>query len=503
MSFEELSPTPAISLVPQFSVDPSASGFYTVPLSATLQGSENGMDAGQWRRCVRLSVTEGALATAMFTLVSGVFLTGFAISLGASRITIGLLMAIPSLANVAQLWGAAWLRAGMNRKRLCVGALAASRVLWLTLIVVPLLGLASDDWLVRGLVMIVAMSSVLAALGGVAWLSWIRDLVPARKQLGFLGLRNQFDTILALALSAGGAVFLDWWQAESPNSRGGFVTVLLAAVVCGLIGIPILNRIEDPVGTPPATPLGAPNARRPLRERNFRRLVSFYLCWNLFANLATPFFAVFMLEKLGLRFWQIIALQALSSVTGLIANRWWTALGRRWGTRPVVFLATLGDAFYPLCWLFLTPETAWALPLVFLFGAFNTPLAVGGPALAMRLASDDDAPRYLATFNTIMGVVMGIAAIAGGCLASSSFHLASAPWSDGLRLVFLISSLGRFGSLFFLGQVVDAGSTPISSLLLRKPRWLSVLFAGRAGGARTAAAPLESAAVAQAGVSVE
>jgi hypothetical protein len=503
MSLQELSPTPAISLIPQFSVDPWANGFYTVPLSAPVQGSENGMDAGQWRRCLRLSVTEGALATAMFTLVSGVFLTGFAISLGASRITIGLLMALPSLANVAQLWGAAWLRAGMNRKRLCVGALAASRVLWLALILVPLLGLTSDDWLVRGLVVIVAISSVLAALGGVAWLSWIRDLVPARKQLGFLGLRNQFDTILALGLSAGGAVFLDWWHAESPNSRGGFVTVLLVAVACGLIGIPILNRIEDPVSTP-APVVGTPSVRRPLRERNFRRLVSFYLCWNLFANLATPFFAVFMLEKLGLRFWQIIALQALSSTTGLIANRWWTALGRRWGTRPVVFLATLGDAFYPLCWLFMTPETAWALPLVFLFGAFNTPLAVGGPALAMRLASDDDAPAYLATFNTIMGVVMGVAAIAGGCLASSSFHLAAAPWSDGLPLVFLVSSLGRFGSLFFLGQVIDAGSTPISSLLLRKPRWLSVAFAARAAGSLPSPAPLETAAaVAQPGVAIE
>jgi hypothetical protein len=162
------------------------------------------------------------------------------------------------------------------------------------------------------------------------------------------------------------------------------------------------------------------------------------------------------------------------------------------------------DAFFPVGWLYVAPETAWALPLVFLFGAFNTPLAVGGPALATRLASDDDAPAYLATFNTIKGVVTGVAAIAGGCLASSSVDFAAAPWSDGLRFDFLVSSLGRFASLFFLGPVVDAGSTPISSLLLRKPRWLSVAFAGQASRSLPASAPPETAAaIAQSSVAVE
>ena len=349
----------------------------------------------------RLSVTEGALATAMGTLVSGVFLTGFAISLGASHLTIGILAALPSLANVAQLAGAAWLSGGAHRKRLCVGSLAASRVFWLAALAAPLFSAKSNDWMIASLIAIVAGSSILSSIGGVAWLSWIRDLIPARKRLGFLGLRNQFDTMLALAFSIAGGVFLDVWNAKYPQSSGGFIAILMVAVICGMIGISVLNRIEDPqsdgiaaaeidaVRPKAAQRARAAKRRSPLAERNFRSLLAFYVVWNLASNLAMPFFAVFMLETLGLPFWKIMALQTLSSVMALVANRFWTALGERIGTRNVVFLAVLGDAFYPFCWLFLSPQTSWALPLVFLFGAFNTPLAVGGPTLVMRLAPDE------------------------------------------------------------------------------------------------------------------
>ena len=51
------------------------------------------------------SVAEGALATVMTTLLGGVFLTAFALRLGASELQIGLLGATTPLASVAQLAG--------------------------------------------------------------------------------------------------------------------------------------------------------------------------------------------------------------------------------------------------------------------------------------------------------------------------------------------------------------------------------------------------------------
>jgi MFS family permease len=413
------------------------------------------MDAGQWRRCVRLSITEGALSTAMGTLLSGVFLTGFALSLGASALHIGVLAALPPLASTAQLFGARCLDAGVNRKTFCILSIAASRLVWTGILLIAILNTGSSSWALMALIGVVGVSSVLGSMGGVASLSWIRDLVPTAKRFGFLGLRSQVNTVLALVLSVAGALFIDWWATTHPQSAAGFGWVLGGAILCGLAAIPALQLLHDP-GTPIAA-LGHRSASAgPLREPVFRRLVLFYVCWNLANNLAAPFFTLFMIENLRLPYWHITSLQAFGSIIGFIATPWWTALGQRIGTRRVVFLATLGDAFYPLCWILLSPSTNWALPLVFMFGAFNTPLAIGAHTLVMQLAPDDRAPSYLAVFNAIMGSVMGIAAIGGGYLAQTlaSQHVSVGIISfGGLSSVFVLSFAGRLASLSLLRRV--------------------------------------------------
>jgi MFS family permease len=471
------------ALILRDGIDPLSTALYNPAFSGDSHGSEPSMDAAQWGRCVRLSVTEGALATAMGTLISGVFLTGFALSLGASRMVIGVLAALPALANIAQLAGAWWLQQRGQRKAFCIGSLAASRLLWLSILCLPwLVTCGGEQAALCALVALVAISSLLSSLGGVAWLSWIRDLVPAQRRLGFLGLRNQFDTLLALLLSVAGALFLDAYNGRHPGSMTGFLLVLTAAVFCGLAGIPLLSAIPDP-GMSRQPPVStAALWRLPLRERNFRRLLLFYVCWNMSSHLAAPFFAVFLLEKLRLPFWHITALYTLSSLTGLLANRYWTRLGQRFGTRTVVFLATLGDAFFPLFWIFLTPSNTWALPLIFLWGAFNMPLAVGGPTLVMRVAPEKNAAWHLAMFNALMGPVIALAAIVGGCLAGSVATDPAALSSSslgGLKLLFLLSFAGRLMSLLVLKGVAEPGSATLGALLAELRRTADGRWRGR------------------------
>jgi hypothetical protein len=144
------------------------------------------------------------LAAAIGTLLSGVFLTGFPMSLGASRLEIGMLAALPPLASMAQLAGARMLGAGVNRKRLCVGALTASRLTWAAVLLIPWLAADRQQWALAALIAVVGASSLLGSLAGVAWLSWIRDLVPADKRLGLLSFRSQLNTVLALVLGVAG-----------------------------------------------------------------------------------------------------------------------------------------------------------------------------------------------------------------------------------------------------------------------------------------------------------
>src|SRR3954469_20106448 len=96
------------------------------------------MEDGVLRRSMNLSVAEGALATVMGTLAGGVFLTGFALEMGASGFQIGVLSALPVFANLAQLAGAFIIERRGECKQLCVATSVISRLLWLPIVLLPL-----------------------------------------------------------------------------------------------------------------------------------------------------------------------------------------------------------------------------------------------------------------------------------------------------------------------------------------------------------------------------
>lgn len=425
------------------------------------------MEYGKLCRALRLSISEGALACAMGTLTGGVFLTGFALALGASRLQIGLLAAMPTLANLAQLLGALAIERTGKQKGTCLGALAASRLVWLLVLVTPLaIWAGAGSWLIWPLIIVQGLSSVLNAVGGVGWLCWIRNLVPETIRIGFLSRRNQIDTVLALSLSIAGGAFIDWWHVRHPESIAGFIAVFAVAMLCGLVSLALMSRIPEVVigHTHESRPPMGRLFLAPLREKNFRTMLVFYSFWNLAVNLSAPFFAVYMLENMGLPFWYVTVLCTLSGLCGLLANPFWTRLSQRFGHRPVIFIATLGDALFPLWWLFVSPNWAWLLIVIHCSGVFSSPLAVGPSNMVLKLSPVRNGSPYMAVFNAIVGPVTALAAVLGGYMAGAFGGL---DWSlgplalNGLQLVFLISAAGRLASLALLWRVAEPRAASI------------------------------------------
>jgi MFS family permease len=435
------------------------------------------MDSATLARAMRNSMADGALATVMGALTSGIFLTGFALTLDASRIQIGILAAIPALANIAQLLGSYWIERSGMRKRVCVVASLLSRFGWFTVVALPFLlsGMHGRDiiWIV---VAVLAATSALSSIAGVAWLSWTKDLIPETIRCRFLSRRNQVNTILSLALSVVGGVFIDWWSSQTGGSVGSFAVVIAFAGLAGLGSIAFMRAVPEPAN-PHHQP---PHAFRrllalPLKERNFRRVVGFYAIWNLSVHIATPFFGVYMLQKLGLPFWCVTLLATLSSLMGIAANGFWTRLSEKFGYKPVVFLATLGDALVPLCWVLLGDQWLWMLIPIHLSGVFNAPLALGPNNMVLKLAPHRNASPYMAVFNAVVGPMTALATIMGGVLAQS---LAGFQYDaglvdlNGLKVVFLISFVARCSSLLLLRHVVEPQADSVKHVVrvLRRAR---------------------------------
>lgn len=65
------------------------------------------MDDVQRQQALRISILDGALATAGASLAGGIFLVGFALQvLNANAFQIGILAALPTFANLLQMVGA-------------------------------------------------------------------------------------------------------------------------------------------------------------------------------------------------------------------------------------------------------------------------------------------------------------------------------------------------------------------------------------------------------------
>ncbi len=416
------------------------------------------------------SVAEGALATVMGTLLGGVFLTGFALELGASRLQIGIMAALPTLGHAAQFAGASILNRTGRSKQLCMLATWASRLLWLPILLVPFLfhdlPKETQAWWVIGLL---ASVSALGSIGGLAWMDWIKRLIPEDRRVEFLSRRNLYNSGLSLAMSLIAAVVVSWFGGSNTQSIGGFVIVFALALLFGLAGVTILGRIPPSDNRDNQATASPSQWLAPIRQPNFRRLLVGYSVWQFATQLAAPFYAVYMLQKLHLPFWMVMALATAGSMLAIALNGMWTRLKLRFGVRPVVLLATLCDVFLPLAWLLVHPQSIWMIIPVHVFALLNPPLTTGPQNLLLRIAPNRNGASYMALFNAATGTLAALGAMTGGWLAMTlqgQWHFVSVELS-GIQLLFLLSSVGKLIGFLCLTSVEEEGATSLPEMVQR------------------------------------
>ncbi|MCX6835431.1 MAG: hypothetical protein NTW07_09920, partial [candidate division Zixibacteria bacterium] len=119
------------------------------------------------RTDLRKIVWEGALANIFVVLTSGAFVTGMALTLGANDFEIGLLVALPFLAQAAQPLSSLLPGVNEKRKRITLLGVTLARQTWL--LAVPLL-FVKGEWVLPLFLLVVMLSSVANMLVAPVWL---------------------------------------------------------------------------------------------------------------------------------------------------------------------------------------------------------------------------------------------------------------------------------------------------------------------------------------------
>jgi len=386
---------------------------------------------------------EGVFGNTFIILTSGAFLTGLALLMGADDFQIGLLGAIPFLAQAAQLAAAYFVDRTGQRKKTVTSMLMISRQVWW--LAIPLLFVAMP-WKMAVLIAIISISSLTAMAAMPAWIAWVVDVVPGKIRARYLGNRYGAVAASTIAATIGGGLILDHFR-EIGRPATGFAVIISIACLFGIVSVFFVNSISD---RPPETLRVKTRLSRlkdPLKAGHFRHLLSVFFVWNLGIGVSAAFFAPHMLNNLRMDFTGISIYAGLFALAAIIFNRSWGKVIDRCGSKPVAVFCAFGISVIPLLWLVPRPETAWLL----MIEAVYSGLLWAGFTLAaftMPIANSPQEHRtsYLAMFSVVTGLGFFLASLAGGILASKLGGLA---WHWGQQtivnyhLLFCISSMIR------------------------------------------------------------
>lgn len=370
---------------------------------------------------LKLVIKDGLAAEAMATLTGGAFLVAMAMSMGASNVQIGILAALPTFANISQL-AAIWLvQRYNNRRAIAVVCSFFARFPLLAIGLMPFL--FSEGTSVQAMIFLLFFHYSFGAISGASWNSWMKDLVPERMLGSYFSHRTRLVQLLNLTLSLVLALALDYIKKHDPSMQAmAYSIMFVAGGLAGLLGVYVLARTPEPVSYSVRENIFK-LISKPLRNKNFRKLLVFNSFWSFALNLATPFFTVFMMKTVGLSLFYVIGLSMLSQLCSILFLKVWGVYSDRYSNKTIIRICAPVYIACMVAWTFVTNPTvhAMTLPLLLVIHIISG-IATAGINLAMnnivlKLAPREDAISYIAARNMITAFFPALAPVAGGLLA--------------------------------------------------------------------------------------
>lgn len=407
------------------------------------------LTSAEVRQALRISMIEGAVANVHISITGAmggsVFLTGFAMLLGANSFELGLLGALPFIGQLAGFLGA-YLEARIgNRRKLVLYAALSGRLVWAVLLALPFLSFLGGAQLAVFFLGL-ACSYALNGISANAWLSWMSDLVPPRQRGSYFGVRNTVAAIAAMAATYLAGTALDLLRARGAETLG--YALIFGVAVCAALGAAaLIARQDEPRLQPKARVSLAELFSTPLRDRPFRSFVAANVGWALVTGIATPFFNAYGLTTLKLSFTTLGLSAVVTSAVSLIFGPLVGRMQDQLGYRKVLVACIIGTIALPWGWVLSTPTNLVPFWLTAIFsGIFWPSLNQGISNVMMERAPAEHRGAAIAAFGAITGVGTLVAGLTGGVIATvvANTQIAVGPVSIiGLAAIFVLTSLGR------------------------------------------------------------
>lgn len=411
----------------------------------------------QTARGMRMWNVNGMLESVHSAITTGVYTTGYALHLGASSAMIGLISASISIGQLLQAFSPLLIERLPRRKTLCLLANGISTSLWLPIAFIPFLFF--EGYQLLALMACIALSKAAMSLVSPARQSWLTDLVPDEIRGRFVARQRSLTASAGLITSVCAGFFLSTY-AEG-DSQEGFSTIFVVAVVFSFIGVWAWSRIPEPPKSRGEQIPSNQLLRLPFRHGPFRRLMFLVSGRLLIAQIAAPFFTVYMLRTLEVSYAQIAVFSAMQTVATIIMNPFWGYLADKYGYKPVMSITAMGLALFPLGWGFVTLDNYWIMvPLVQIWGGSMS--AGWGTArfnLIVKTAPAVNRSAFLGCYSAVSRACAACGALLGGIAAGLCETIPAVSFFGytiaGLQYLFLANGVLRISYTGVLARVVS------------------------------------------------
>jgi MFS family permease len=401
---------------------------------------------------------EGMYATIYFNLVSGAFLTGYALYLGMNDFHIGLLGAIPAISNVPAIFSAYWAERIGSRKRIIIPAITFSRFLWLPLLLLPFISENKTVvvWSFLGIYLISALS------GGICintWQSWISDIVPEKIRGRFWGRRSRILSVASIVTLLLGGIILDAYKAADLELYGYVSLFVIALIFAGLSSF-MLKKQSEPIMEPLESVSLLENILKPYRDREYRKIIISFALFNGALGLSAAFFSAYMLEYLKMSYSQISMFSIFSLIVGIFFNLYWGHIMDSVGLKPVLLINLVIISVIPLLWTLALTTGLWLLVILWaLVGIGWSGFNLAALNLPFSFSPKQGRSYYLGVLHITSGITFFISSVLAGVLAEHLFGLDT--YIGGLHIIhyhvlFIASSIFRLASGLMLIRVKES-----------------------------------------------
>jgi MFS family permease len=389
------------------------------------------------------------------------YITPFALAVGANNRVIGILASLPNLlGNLSQLFTLK-LVGKWSRKKITMTAVNVQAIFWPLLIgagaLYFVLGVRGDfpPWSV---LVIYTLMTVVGALCGPAWTTWMKDLMP--KEIGaYMGRRSRNAGLVGFLSMMAAGFLLDRFKVTQHLFLGFVVLFAMALFGRLMSGYFISRQYEPSFKYDESAHFTFLQFIKRMSGNNFGRFAIYISLFSMTAQISSPFITVYMLKYLDFSYTEFTLVSLSSALTALIALPYWGRFSDRFGNLMAIRVTGLILPFIPMLWM-LSPVfshrshgsvVAYLIILQAFSGLIWSGFEMGSGNFIFHAVTPQRIAICAAYFSILNGAGALIGGFLGGFISSLNFTFFGL---SSILFIFLLSGSGRLFVFLFMNRKI-------------------------------------------------